>query len=238
MCKYGRIQANALYQRLFPDDAAKARAFDAIAAGFYDVNFGVMPKSETELMMFSLYMDRAEAEGDPALHTDYSLSKQLGISASRIAALKEKRYLKYADSANDWKDAFLRCAAQAVYADGMIRIGIPERIVYLEVNYALESMGCFPDTHLNPKLLTITPADLLRFTVSISEDACQNEMLGVLRDKLKTDRELTNEFDKEDVFERIKKLGIGAIAELIDETVPICGSAIKATILKACKLDR
>ena len=46
------------YNELFPNDAIKAKAFDEIAKQYYFCNFGTMQKSDSDVLLFSLYIDQ------------------------------------------------------------------------------------------------------------------------------------------------------------------------------------
>ena len=39
-------------------DSEKAELFDKIAANYYDTNFGSFSKSQMDLLMFSIYIDK------------------------------------------------------------------------------------------------------------------------------------------------------------------------------------
>ena len=72
------------------DYDAKIKAFDKIAEKFYYGNFGSTSKADVETLMFSLYIEQIlEKEQDNMVaYSDYSLSKALGITQSKISNLK------------------------------------------------------------------------------------------------------------------------------------------------------
>ena len=94
------MQYNDQYEILF-QNYDKARAFDQLAALFYDRNFSTVSKSEIELLMFSFYLEATiaahkNAKGvlDYVLASDYEISKQLGITQEKVRNLKIKKQVK------------------------------------------------------------------------------------------------------------------------------------------------
>ena len=51
------MSVDNLYNEIFTTDD-KAKAFDEIAKCYYDRNFGTMSKSDLEVLLFSIYIDR------------------------------------------------------------------------------------------------------------------------------------------------------------------------------------
>lgn len=70
----------------------KAAAFDKISALYFAQNFGSTSKADFETLMFSEYIEQHIKHGLP--YDDYTLSKELGLTQSRIRALKERKELK------------------------------------------------------------------------------------------------------------------------------------------------
>ena len=60
----------------------KAEAFDEIAKRYYFANFGTMSKSDLETLLFSIYIERIldVDQENLELYSDYTLSKQLGVT--------------------------------------------------------------------------------------------------------------------------------------------------------------
>ena len=88
-----REDSKRIYEELFSDDLSKARAFDMLAEKYYYSNFGTASKSDIDVLMFSLYIEQILDKGqdDFSAYSDYTLSKQLGITQAKICNLKVKK---------------------------------------------------------------------------------------------------------------------------------------------------
>ena len=83
------MEKNQKFNLLFYDAQEKAKAFDKIAEVYYNRNFGSISKSDFDVLMFSIYIERLleKDESDMDSYSDYELSKQLGITQSKIKNL-------------------------------------------------------------------------------------------------------------------------------------------------------
>lgn len=123
------------FNKLFSDDKEKAAAFDKIAEKFYFANFGSTSKSDIETLMFSIYIEQIlkTEENNFDAYSDYTLSKLLGITQSKVSSLKVRKELQYPFDKFEWRNSLARIADRAVYEDGKIKLFIPDRNLYLEV---------------------------------------------------------------------------------------------------------
>ena len=130
------------YQDLF-DEKSKIEAFDKIAKNYYCCNFGSMQKSDLDVLMFSILIDRIleKTEEDFNTYSDYTLSKKLGITQQRISNLKIKKELKYPYEKFDWRKSFARLVKNARFEDEKIKIYIPDPNLFLEIKNSIESNG-------------------------------------------------------------------------------------------------
>ena len=164
---------NKRYNTLFSDDKSKAEAFDKLAERFYNKNFGSMSKSDIEVLMFSVYIDRIlEKEGDDnfAKYSDYTLSKELGITQSKVSNLKVKKQMQYPYESFDWRESFSRVIKNARYENNKIKIQIPDINLFNEIKNAIEESGGYIDLSLTHRLLQVSPAFFIDLLVVISED--------------------------------------------------------------------
>lgn len=143
---------NRRYKVLFPDDSSKAKAFDKIAAEYYAGNFGRMLKSDFETMLFSIYIEQCLNFEVP--YDDYLLSRELGITQSRIRSLKIKKELQYPYEKFDWEKAFIQYIPRARYdsVKRLVKIHIPDVNVLVELRNCMEQNGWYDEYQLNPKL--------------------------------------------------------------------------------------
>ena len=154
---WSREEIHKKYEEFFPDEKTKARAFDKIAERYYCANFGTMTKSDFETLLFSIYLEQIlnKNESDFSQYSDYTLSKLLGVTQSKISSLKVKKELLYPYEKFNWKESFRRISDKAVYENGKIKLFIPDRNLYLELKNAIEARGGFVEVQLTANLLQV-----------------------------------------------------------------------------------
>lgn len=186
----GQEKKNSRYDELFPSSEEKAAAFDRIAEHFYNGNFGQMSKGDLETLMFHLYIERilAQSEEDFPTYSDFRLSKELGISQSRVSSLKVKKQLQYPHKF-DWKKSIAKISWNARYEQGKIKIQIPDINLYYEIKNAVEEDGGYIEVTLTSKLLQISPGYFLDLLVAISEGTQREVLKKTLRDDLRKKNE-------------------------------------------------
>lgn len=175
------------FNKLFSDDKEKAAAFDKIAEKFYYANFGSTSKSDIETLMFSIYIEQIlkTEENNFDAYSDYTLSKLLGITQSKVSSLKVRKELQYPFDKFEWRNSLARIADRAVYEDGKIKLFIPDRNLYLEVKNAIERTGGFVEIQLTSNLLQVRFEYFLDLMVAISEDANRQEIKKKISEELK-----------------------------------------------------
>lgn len=136
-------------------DFEKIQLFDKISALYFERNFGSTSKSDLETLLFSEYIEHCIREKEP--FDDYTLSKQLGITQSRVRALKERKELKYPHEGFDWRQAFAEAVQYAKYDsnDHYVKVIIEDINVLTEVRHFIENKGWYDECSLNRKLLRI-----------------------------------------------------------------------------------
>ena len=89
-------EAKEIYNELFKDED-KVKAFDKIAEKYYFSNFGSTSKTDFETLMFSIYIEQLlkKNQVDYNAYSDYTLSKQLGITQSKVSNLKVRKEMLY-----------------------------------------------------------------------------------------------------------------------------------------------
>lgn len=175
-------EARERYEELFSDDKAKAAAFDKLATHYYFQNFSTFPKAEIDLLMFSEYLDRSyQLYGDSSRETcDYALSKRLGITQSRIAALKERKEIKYPSDFN-WREVFAKELGKADFRDGRIRIYAEDSRFHNELCNVIRELGGYSETTLTKQLVVVSPATFIDLMVEATEDrSTRDEMRELL----------------------------------------------------------
>lgn len=207
------MSVDNLYNEIFTTDD-KAKAFDEIAKCYYDRNFGTMSKSDFEVLLFSIYIERILCIDDKkfGMYSDYELSKQLGITQSKVRNLKVKKQLQYPRT-YDWKEAFVRVCENATYENGKIKVQIPDVNLYYEVKNAIEEAGGYIDISLTSNLLQVSPGyflDLICIIADESEKASIEEKIQeTLYDNCEYVNYIENMYNNKIDYEKFKKLPFG-----------------------------
>ena len=227
-----REDAKEKYRQLFATDKEKADAFDMIAERFYYSNFATMSKADYETLLFSLYLDQIlkNSEADYDAYSDYTLSKALGISQSKISTLKVRKELQYPYSGFDWKESFKRVSERAVFENGKIKLFIPDKNLYLEIKNAIETSGGFIEIQLTPNLLQIRPEYFIDLVIAISNTEDRDKIRKEIKKQVK-EKDIDISFMNQKPFgDQMKELAPEIIADIIDSIPgigPIAGVLFK-----------
>ena len=130
----------------------KQTAFGQISNCYFNKNFGTMSKADFETLLFSIYIEHCIDKKLP--FDDYTLSKSLGITQSRVRALKVRKELKYPKKEFRWKDNFIESIPLARYdeATRLVKLHISDVNVLIELRNFMEEHGWYNEYQLNPKL--------------------------------------------------------------------------------------
>ena len=134
-----------------------AKIGNVMIKNYFEHNFGSMAKSDLETLLFHLYVE--DLKGIKAEIDDYTISKALGITQSRVRALKERSTLKYSINELDLKEGILNVIKSAYYCktDKKIHCFINDVIAQIEIRHYLETRFMFDEFSLNPKVMILTP---------------------------------------------------------------------------------
>lgn len=189
---------------------------------FYNKNFGSTSKADIDTLMFSAYIEHLLNAGESI--DDYTLSKALGITQSRVRSLKERKELKYPREGFVWEEAFASAVVNAKYDknDHYIKMVIQDINVMNEVRYFIEQKGWFDECSLNRKLLRI-PLDCFveicsendGVEIALSSDA------KVRIAKLKQEESSIKNFLQDFTQNGLKTFMMSASKEVICEVLPL-----------------
>ncbi len=219
----------------------KAELFDLIATKYYNTNFGSFSKSESDLLMFSIYLDKLidkEKNFD-----DYNISKDLGIVQANVRQLKKKKQLIYPRDYK-WYEAFLNYSQNATLDNtGRIVISIPDPNVYIELQHAIEELGGYVEIQLNSKLLKIPPGYFIELLLKIhqldngldnsSAKKLKSDLIKKLNSKYHNDEKLKEKFTEKSFSSKLTQQGIKLCLGILEEVVP--GGAIVSKGIDLCK---
>lgn len=194
------------YESLFDTSEKKAEAFDKIAKNYYQGNFGSMQKSDVDVLMFSLFIERIldQSEDDMNSYSDYTLAKQLGITQSRVSNLKQKKQLQYPYEKFDWKVSLERCCKSARADGGKIKINLRDINLYYELKNQIDESGGYVDTSLTRNLLIISPEDFFRLIEQIMSDDEKTQLQNQIKSKYSDNKELLEALEKEPLSKSIR----------------------------------
>lgn len=200
------MKNNKNYDKLFSDNESKAEAFDKIAELYYDNNFGSTSKSDFEILMFSLYLDRILklSESDMEAYSDYTLSKQLGTTQSKIRNLKIKKELKYPYDGFDWKESFARVSSTAQFFNGKIHIYISDPNLFIELKHFVELHGRTVDISLNPALFVVSIESFIELLLYVGTEDDEKKIIKSIRNTYQNEKIQIENFEKTSLVKSIK----------------------------------
>ena len=234
-------EAKEKYQELFPTDKEKAEAFDKIASEYYYLNFGMMPKANLDVLMFSIYIEQIlEKYGYEKFkeYSDYSLSKDLGITQTKVSNLKVKKELLYPYEGYDWKKSFALISKNAVYEDRKIKLWIPDKNLYLELKNAIEENGGFIEVQLNSNLLQVRLPYFIDLLITVSDEKSRDELIKEIKRQINEKDIEVEMIERQSFGKALLQQGPDCILDLIGDCIPILGGPVKSianNILKAVK---
>lgn len=203
-------QENTLYQF---KDKEKIAGFDLIAAQYFERNFGAMSKTDFETLLFSIYIEHCLKQNVP--FDDYTLSKNLGITQSKVRNLKTRKQLQYPYKDFEWKKAFIECIKNAHYDEvkHLVKLNIPDVNVMMELRHHLEEQGWYDEYQLNPKLFQCR-ADIF---VLLCNSLEENGSLELQDEAKKTIKKLMSESKNEKEKSGLEKILSGSLEDGLKE---------------------
>lgn len=211
----------------------KIAVFDKISQNYFNRNFGSMSKSDFETLLFSEYIEHCIKNN--IKYDDYSISKELGITQTRVRSFKERKELKYPHKDFVWQIAFVSSVENAKYDEQNHRIKmiVQDVNVMIEVRNFIENEGWYDDCSLNKKLLSI-PLDCF-VEICYKNENFDNVFSDEIKKKIKSIahtedsalKALLEDFSKES----LKSFLMSASKEIIPEVLgllPFGGMAKKA----------
>ena len=217
----------------------KVTMFDKIASHFYNSNFGKASKSDIELLMFNFYIQKlidSYKEDDNTIDynrcSDYLISKELGITQSRVRSLKVKNHL-----ANpidfQWEKAFVKLINNARYDKDShkVTINIPDPNLYLEIQNYIEENGAYVEKQLNSKILQIRAEYFIALVVESEEEKTRQAVIKELKQHFSAIEKSNFVFDEQKIGKTLIDSAekIGTIVGLINNILSpenIIGTAL------------
>lgn len=199
----------------------KIAIFDKIEQHYFVRNFGSMTKADLEILLFSEYIEHRIKNQLP--FDDYSLSKELGITQSRIRTLKEKKELKYPYEKFIWQNAFAESVKTAKVDpnDHYVKMIIQDVNVMNEVRNFIEVNGWYDECSLNKKLLRIPLDCFVEICYNNEEfnDVFSDEIKKTVKKISKAEDSAVQSFLKDFSKDGLKAFLMSASKEIISEVL-------------------
>lgn len=209
-------------------DKERIVAFKRIEQNFYDHNFGTMSKSDFEIIIFDIYITHLLDNGKN--FDDYTMSKALGITQSRVRALKAKKELRFPRKGFKWEEAFAEDVKRATYDKDSRKISfiISDINVVTELRYYMEMRGWFDEYQLNPRLFTCRTDFFVKLCAELSDtsldlDEASREKLNAIavKSKNENDNSVLNKILTGALDDGLKSLMISGSKMLITEVLKV-----------------
>ncbi len=171
--------------------------FKEITAHYYQGNFGSFSKSDLEVLLFTILLNHCINTNRGI--DDYTLSKILGITQSRVRTLKQKSQLQYPTDFS-WEDSFVSCLKNAKYDDvkKLVKVSIPEVNVLIELRHFIEVHGWLDEYQLNPKLFQC-PLDQFMLLCNELNGGCESIDAETKKKLRSLEKTLTSDQEKNSV---------------------------------------
>ena len=197
----------------------KIQLFDKISALYFNRNFGTMSKADFETLLFSEYIEHC-LNSDENID-DYVLSKQLGLTQSRIRSLKERKELKYPRKDFDWKKSLADEIKNAKYDenDRSIKVIIQDVNVMHEIRHYIENCGWYDECTQNKKLLKISLDCFI--DIFIENDEIFSEETRKILENLDPDNKDIKDFLSEFSKKGFKKFLMTASEEVVTLAISV-----------------
>jgi hypothetical protein len=188
-------------------DEEKVQLFDEIATHFYNANFGQLSKSDMELLMFHIYVDKLISDNknpdgtiDYRKCSDYKISKDLGITQQRVRSLKVKKQLIYPVKF-DWKLALATLTENARYDKDSKKVvlNIPDPNLYLEIQNFIEENGAYVEKQLNSKVLQIRAEYYIDLIITLEPEITRKSIIKALKEQFEESGKENSKFDERNV---------------------------------------
>lgn len=232
---------NGIDKSLIKDDK-KIEALEFILENVFRSGFGMLNKTELDVILFATVMKYGESDE----LTDLELSKKLQITQRKLQNLKEKVSVKYLQiSKEDAIKEFINKLSHAKKDDIYIDVPIRNIAVKNEMEGILDENDILLHSQLNTKIFRVRLDDLLELIILLetidNENVTINDIKIQIIEKLKTREgkllEINDEIsltEEDEIYPSFKnkllKTSIDSGLELIKAFVP--GGGVAATIIE------
>lgn len=223
---------NDNYSKIFPTNESKAEAFDKIAELYYDRNFGTVSKSDLDVLMFSIYIEQILKQSEVYMETycDYELSKQLGITQSKIRNLKIKKELKYPYKNFDWKKSFARLSKTAYFENGKIHIHISDPNLFIELKHFVETQHGNVEITLNTSLFIVSIDVFIALILHIGDEDDKKLIFRNIRNTYRNEQINIENIEKTSIVKCLKENSEKVATKLVLQNIKHCAQGLKSPL--------
>ncbi|MBQ7118942.1 MAG: hypothetical protein IJO09_01900 [Oscillospiraceae bacterium] len=206
----------------------KEKAYDLIQKHYFERNFGMMSKTDFETLLFHIYIETLLDNQQP--FDDYTISKALGISQSKVRTLKVRKELQYPRKGFKWKNAFAEDVCNASFDNNskMIKMMVSDVNVLTELRYFMEINGWYDEYQLNPRLFQCRLDFFIELCDRLSEEDVQ------INDEAERKlRELECKQENDSEKNAIQKILEGSMSEGLKSLTLTASKDLMTTVLNA-----
>lgn len=203
------------------------QAFQMVSARYFERNFGTMTKTDFETLLFSIYIEHLLENNQP--FDDYTISKALGITQSKVRTLKLRKELQYPRDKFDWIKAFADDLKRASFdpESKKVRVLISDINVLTELRYFMENNAWYDEYQLNPKVFQCR----VDFFVNIISKLAE-ESLSLNDEAEKAIKEIEKQTADGTVKKALRSILNGSIVEGTKKLLLYAGKEMGANILE------
>lgn len=221
-------------------DEEKIKNFDEIVSNFYNSNFGHMSKTDIELLMFHLYIEKMILQYKEADNTidykkcsDYKISKDLGITQQKVRNLKVKSQLIYPIEF-DWKKSLMPLIKNARFDKNKTKIilNIPDPNLYYEIKNYIEEQGAYVEIQLNSKILQIRIEYFIELMLLCEKEKTRKQIIKQLKTDFKESNKDENTFDEKEIAKSLIESGLNLSSLLANITTILSNDSPFLALIK------
>ncbi len=163
----------------FADDAVAAKFARDFMQRFVAPAFGVLPKSEVDLLVFTLLTEAGLIDPDGAI---YAIARVLNINPAKARSLVFQYQLRNVSEA-DTETAVLTTLTKARYwkAGDSLAFGVESPLVRAAIAARMRERGVFADVSLSGDILKVSPKQFSDVLADLVPAATAQELAKALR---------------------------------------------------------
>lgn len=183
-------------------------------AELFTRRFGSFNKTDYEVLMFTIYLDSLPVDKQIF---DYIISKDLGITETKVRSLRIKSQLLYPKEL-DWKGILSKAIKNGRYSevDNMITISIEDPSCLNRVRFEVEAAYGTVDLTNNKKQLKLPIESVISLALEIDSES-EKDILTRLNEEWKKQNKQHKQISRESLGKRVLK-SCGSVGSFLIST--------------------